>query len=359
MSNPLDTSGHSVPNAPQPPTVSSVSSALAPLSVVVTLDVEEEGLFSGRYRRRNATVKNVGNLERLAPLSDELGFPLTLLCAHTVFTDAAACRVLETMRDRHGAEIGAHLHHWSTPPFEDDAEFCGGAPARTHTLDPELLEARLVSLLEAGRAFQGAPIRSFRMGRWDLKSPLFPMLARNGIRTDSSICPLRVYKGGADHFLAPYQPYWPLGTDTPFLEVPVTQIPLFSFLPRLWQKLYGPTDRRDNFHFLAALSASPFWHNDAVMRLCVRLLRMRHGTVLCLFWHSTEIWPGGSPAVPDAAAVEHVLRRVRSFLTWLRSNFPVQGLTLSGLHERIVREAASGQKRCPAKSELGPVTGDW
>ena len=195
----------------------------SPLRVVVSLDVEEEGLFSGSYASRGCSVRNVALLERLAPLSDELGFPLTLFCAHTVLTDTAACRTLEKMRDHHGAEIAAHLHHWSTPPL--DAQSGSGTPQRTHTLDRDLLRRRLATLLEAGRVFNGAPLTSFRMGRWDLKNCVRPLLAEQGITLDSSVCPLRQHKGGPDHFLAPADPYWVDGATpdgTPLLEAPIT-----------------------------------------------------------------------------------------------------------------------------------------
>ena len=337
-----------------------MTDASKPLSVLVTLDVEEEGLFSGRYRRRNPGVTNVRSLLKLAPLSDELGFPMTLLCSHAVFRDTEACRTLEIMRDRHGAEIGAHLHHWSTPPFENGDLFCQGEPARTHTLDPDLLEARLVSLLEAGAAFQGSRPTSFRMGRWDLKSPLFAMLQRNGILADSSICPLRHYANGADHFLAPHTPYWALGADTPFLEIPITQIPLFNFLPGLWHKLCRGGERRDSFHFLGALSASPFWHDDVVMRLCVRLLRLRRENVLCVFWHSTEITAGGSPHVPDEEAADRAIARIMGFFAWLRTHFDVTGTTMTRLFEEAWASGKAGHGLlCPEKEKLGAVVGDW
>lgn len=331
-----------------------------PLNVLITLDVEEEGLFSGRYQRRSPGVTNIPSLRRLAPLSDELGFPLTLLCSYAVFADSGACRVLEEMRDAHGAEIGAHLHHWSTPPFENDELFTSGEPVRTDKMDRDLLEARLVSLLEAGARFQGAPLTSFRMGRWDLKNILFPMLSEHGILADSSICPLRAYKAGADHFLAPSQPYWALGRQMPFLEIPITQVPLFQGLPAYWQKKFAGSPRRDNFHFLAALSGSPFWHGDLVMRLCVRLLRLRRQDVLCVFWHSTEIVAGGSPHVPDEAAVDKVLKRIFSFFTWLKNNVPVRGMTMTGLfHEAWKSGANHGSGRYPDKADSGPVEGDW
>ena len=134
----------------------------SPLRVVVSLDVEEEGLFSGHYATSGCGVSNVSLLPRLAPLSRDLGFPLTLFCAHTVFADAGACRVLEQMRDHYGAEIGAHLHHWSTPPASPLDPPHEGQPTRTDKLPRDLLRQRLATLLDAGREFQGAPLTSFR-----------------------------------------------------------------------------------------------------------------------------------------------------------------------------------------------------
>ncbi len=330
-----------------------------PLSVLVTLDVEEEGLFSGRYQRRNPPVTNVACLRRLGALSDELGFPLTLLCSHAVLADAKACLVLEEMRDRHGAEIGAHLHHWSTPPFENDEAYCQGVPVRTDKLDRDLLSDRLYELLLAGERFQGEPLTSFRMGRWDLKNVIFPLLSEHGILADSSICPLRSFEGGADHFLAPNQPYWPLGREKPLLEIPITQVPLLGFLPVLWQKALGSSALLDNFHFLAALSGSPFWHNDFVMRLCVRLLRLRKSDVLCVFWHSSEIMAGGSPHVPDEAAAEKVLKRIYSFFGWLREHVPCRGVTMTQFYHEALAGADGLHPVYPSREDIAGLPGDW
>ena len=330
-----------------------------PLSVLVTLDVEEEGLFSGRYRRRNPPVTNVACLRRLVALSDNLGFPLTLLCSHAVLTDTKACLVLEEMRDRHGAEIGAHLHHWSTPPFESSEMFCQGVPERTDKLDQDRLFNRLTSLLEAGEVFQGAPLTSFRMGRWDLKNTLFPLLREKGILVDSSICPLRAFEGGADHFLAPNQPYWPLGRKTPLLEIPITQIPLLGFLPSIWHKYTAGTSFLDKFHFLAALSGSPFWHNDFVMRLCVQLLRLRQSDVLCVFWHSSEMMAGGSPHVPNAAAAEKVLKRIYGFFGWLRDHVPCRGVTMTQFYHEVMSGEDGLHPVYPSKDGTAALPGDW
>ena len=55
--------------------------------------------------------------------------------------------------------------------------------------------------------------------------------------------------------------------------------------------------------------------------------------MLSLFWHSSEMLPGGSPHVPDQKAADAVLERIHAFLSWLRETFPVQGCTASQLTE--------------------------
>lgn len=302
------------------------------LRVIISLDVEEEGLFSGKYEQRNPTVRNVSFLRQLKPLSLEYNFPLTLLCSHAVFTDNNACRTLEEMRDETGAEIGAHLHHWNTPPLAGNA-LEESPPTRTHKLDPDILGERLKTLLEAGRNFQGAQLTSFRMGRWDLKAQILPILAEQGITVDSSICPLRSFREGADHFLAPADPWWHvMANGTKILEAPITQIPIFPTLARLWHKIWRKNPSfLDSFHFFGALSANPLWHSAIVMRQAVARHVARGGKVLNLFLHSSELMPGASPHVPNPEAARDIVNKLLSFCAHLKDNYPCAGITMNQL----------------------------
>ena len=63
-------------------------SARQPLYLVVSLDVEEEGLFGGQYARRGFSTRNTASLKDLAPLCG-MGIRPTLFCAHSVLTDPA------------------------------------------------------------------------------------------------------------------------------------------------------------------------------------------------------------------------------------------------------------------------------
>lgn len=299
------------------------------LYVCLSLDVEEEGLFSGVYASSNVTVKNVSLLKRLAPISSELGLPLTLFCAYSVFADKEAASTILWLRDRFGAEIGAHLHHWSTPPLEAAP---AARPERTHCLQQDILAAKLASLLAAGQKVTGVPLTSFRMGRWDLKKELLPMLAQHGIRVDSSICPLRAFPNGPDHFLAPCVPWWVQTVSGPILEAPLTQVPLWPPLSRLWHRLWRKFPHiLDSFHFLGAMSPNPVWHSLAIMKLATRLNMSRGNSLLNLFLHSSELMPGGSPHTPDQAASDALLAKLVNFCRWLRENYDPTGVTASAI----------------------------
>ncbi len=317
--------------------------ATSPLLVIVSLDVEEEGLFSGRYASSDCTVRNVSLLPRLAPLTRELGFPLTLFCTHTVFASIEARPVLAFMRDHCNAEIAAHLHHWSTPPLHEANPVA--APTRTDKLPRDLLNQRLQALFRAGREFQGAPLTSFRMGRWDLKGTVRPLLREHGVTVDSSVCPLRVFKNGPDHFLAPPDPYW----CDDLLEAPVTQVAIWPLSARLWHRR-APSGMLDRFHFFGVASANPVWHATRVMRLAARLHVRRGGRVLTLFWHSSELLPGASPHIRNENDADRLIKKIYNYLKWIKEKFPVQGVTAAQLY---------GMPLAFPRAHPGKGQGDW
>lgn len=305
------------------------------ITAFISLDVEEEGLFGGKYRRSNVSVTNVPLIRKLEPIFSEFGLPLTLFCAHPVFMDKDALDAILWAREFCGAEIGLHLHHWSSPPLSPRADE-NLPPERTHTLPRELLAEKLRILAKTCETATGERPESFRMGRWDLKSSLFPLLTEIGIKTDCSVSPLRIFKGGPDHFFAPSDPYWvELRGGEKILEVPVTQLPLFASLPRVWRNICrANVELADKFHFFGALSCNPLWHAAPVMRLAARLLAARGGKVISFFWHSSELLPGASPHTRSAADREKLLKKIFKFCAWLKKNFDLQGATAKDLYNR-------------------------
>ncbi len=311
----------------------------APLYLAVSLDVEEEGLFGGRYARRDPGVTNTAQLSRLNPLL-ERGVRPTLFCAHSVLTDPASRAILSRLRDDVGAEIGAHLHHWNTPPLRlenDGADLPDSADSVPASSVPaRLMAAKLATLFRAGAEFQGAPLTSFRMGRWDLHRAHWPLLAQAGVLCDASVRPLHAAVdagAGPDHFSAPNDPYWVPVAGGHIFEVPLTVTPLLRPLPGLLTALPGVAGKtaRAGLKKWGALALLPVYHPLRAMRAVTRLFAARGGRVLSLTWHSSEMLPGGTPHLPDDASVERLMAKIEAYLDWLHKHWEVRCLTMNGL----------------------------
>jgi hypothetical protein len=306
------------------------------MKLVISLDVEEEGLFSGRYPRESG-VSNVAELRRLEFIPKEFGFPLTLLVSYLVARNPAACEVLARWRDLYGAEIGVHLHPWSTPPF---ADLLQPEPVPAEQIPLALLRDKFTYLVQAVQDSLGVTPASFRMGRFDFSPTILSLLGEFGIKVDSSVVPLTL-KGAGDYFLAPAEPFR-LSHD--LLEVPVTMVPVLPSLPRalayLAPKLPGASGRRllGWFKSVAAAGSQPAWFPLPSMRLAAGLHRLRGGRTLTMFFHSSELQPGASRLFPTEQAVRRFVAKIRAFLDWLIKTGPVEGVTLGELFQEHVKK---------------------
>jgi hypothetical protein len=311
------------------------------LRLVISIDVEEEGLFSGRYPRTPPGVENVRELRRLEFITSEFGFPLTLLTTYRVAVSPPCQEILLYFRDLFRAEIGAHLHHWSTPPFEV-LPYC--EPIRSDLLPPPLLEAKFETLLASLRDNLGVVPQVFRMGRFDIGEVVFNLLPKFGLNVDSSVVPLQRISGGPDHFLAPADPFRrlpdPLRPGNWILEVPLTIVPLVRTSPQLIHQLASNISERNRnavftgFRYIASVGIHPAWFPLQSMKLAVRLHRSRRGRVLNMFLHSSELKPGASPSFTTEGAVNSLVDKIRKFLSWLVRTGPVEGVTLGQLYAR-------------------------
>ncbi len=307
------------------------------MQLVISIDVEEEGLFFGHYPRTPPGVTNVAALSRLAFIPREFGFPLTLLVSYQVARDPDACRVLAGWRDQYGAEIGVHLHPWNTPPFADlpDPE-----PIGSEKLPRALLRDKFANLLSQVRTGLAVTPRSFRMGRFDAGPRIFSLLPEFGLEVDSSVAPLTRKNPDPRLFLAPADPF-PLREagpeNRPLLEVPITMVPVVAGTPALVARLAArvpPTwggCLESLFRYGAVAGVQPAWYPLVSLQLAAHLHRRRGGRVLTMFFHSSELQPGASRLFPTEVAVRRFVAKIRAFLAWLVKTGPVSGVTLGEL----------------------------
>lgn len=307
-----------------------------PVSIAISLDVEEEGLFRGAYPAAPPKMENARHLVRLAPIFDR-GAKITLFCAHCAFVQKPAYSILEKMRHDYPVEIGAHLHHWNTP--------CQGyEPGRilrkpwTSLLSSAEMENRLASLLAAAGNFLGKRPTVFRMGRWDLLRRHWPLLANAGIRFDASVRPLHSFPSpqGPDHFNAPADPYLVKVGQKEIAEIPCTVTPLCK-------PLTLPKIVRNNLRKWGALALLPVEHPLWLMKLTTLSHLKRGGKTLSLTWHSSELMPGGNPALPNEQSVTRFVKKICAYLDWLDKNFALEYLTISEMGQAFAKQRALGR----------------
>lgn len=82
---------------------------------------------------------------------------------------------------------------------------------------------------------------------------------------------------------------------------------------------------------LGSFSAQPMNTGVALLKAAARLHRRRGGQVLTIYFHSSELMPGGCPRHQTPQDVERFLARLDDFLAWLHREMPVESLTLSQL----------------------------
>lgn len=325
-----------------------VSACAEPVRLLFTVDVEEEGLFRGHFPRRHSTVNNVPHLMRLVPGLARFSLPVTLLCTHRVFCDKAARAALDAVRKEVRVEIAAHLHHWDTPPFEDHCRWGDTAYICPGALAPDLFRQRLAALFAAGRDYNGAPLTSFRMGRWHLHHRHWPHLAEAGVLVDSSVRPLHYLAQGPDFFDAPAAPYHVPVNGVRIIESPMTCIPLHAALPKILSALERAAGKsrpplraaqrlKAGLPKWGVLNLTPVYHPLWLMKLVTRIHLARGGRFLSMTCHSSELMPGGAPHIPDEAAAAALAARIEDYCAWLHGLCAVEGMVLDDLrrYDRI------------------------
>ncbi|MEJ2718540.1 MAG: hypothetical protein P8182_15625 [Deltaproteobacteria bacterium] len=319
------------------------------MRLAVTIDVEEEGLFSSRYEPGNAPVRNVVELKRLDPVFREWDIRPTLMIAYQVIRTAEHRDLLLALRETWNGEIGAHLHPWNTPPLET---LPYPEPVPSELMRRELLAAKLGTLCDALHAMGVDPV-SFRMGRFNIGPKIFSLLEEIGVRVDSSIAPMRRYYGGPAHLSAPVDPYFPDPQElcspgsSPILEVPMTILPLIprlgAVLDRIGDAGLVPGSWISWFSMnLGSLPAQPAWTGLNRLKAAVRLHQARRGRVLSVFFHSSELLPGGSPLHPGTDAVGRFLNKLDRFFSWLKREITVESQTLSELCDSYEHPGGAG-----------------
>jgi hypothetical protein len=306
------------------------------MDFILTIDTEADNQWD---HGRVLTLDNIRFLPRFQDLCNKYLIKPTYLVTSEVCEDSFAKELFRDYLYRDIAEVGAHLHPWTTPPYlnKDGFRFNDHYHAFSSELPPDLLTNKIIYLTDqVGTSFGKRPT-SFRAGRYGFSETVARSLASNGYLVDSSVTPFTSWSafqglpggtGGPDFLDKKPFPFYYGSDDRILVEIPVTVLPTKFPLKKdnFFSKLY--LKNKDKNFFLKVLRELFFRHQPLWLRpspwMTLEMLEeivaeaeKQQLPYLVMMFHSSELMPGSSIWRSDTESIDKLYELLERFFILL------------------------------------------
>lgn len=331
------------------------------MDLIITIDTEADNQWA---RPKSLTLENKRFLPRFQSLCDRFAFRPTYLCTYEMVVDPEFQDIVGPYQESGRAEIGAHLHPWTSPPFGPEEPQGTDHHTFPSELSLETFELKMAHLGAAIKSAFGRAPTSYRAGRYGFCESQTDVLSRLGYRVDCSVAPFMTYshvagmpggRGGADFRKARPEPYLlPGGSGRDggrVVEVPITI--LFAREPiASWPACQGWLADHPSHLVTRLLRRSGFfpeWFRpgrDVAGSDLIRIYNSakRRGLPCAeMMFHSSELMPGCSPTFPDESSIERLYTTFEEVFRHIAQD-EGRGATLTGFAEAYVKLIAVAQR---------------
>ncbi len=337
---------------------------MAELPFIITVDTEGDNMWS---RPREITTRNAAYLPRFQALCERYGFKPVYLTDHEMALSDEFTEFARDVLARGAGEVGMHLHAWNSPPLvpltDDDLFY----QPYLIEYDGEVMREKIRRLTALLLERFGRPVTSHRAGRWAFDGRYAQMLLEEGYRVDCSVTPgfdwrdnpgLPGGHGGTDYSRFPSSAYFmdPADISRPadrgLLEVPMTihrgalrdragwtyKVPLLRRLANLvspstaWLSPLQPALRAPlarNLDAMLGIAIDASGHQPSHLEFMV---------------HSSELMPGGHPALATGEDIERLYEALEMLFESLMLR--CRGMTLQEFHAASVQSAGPARAAC-------------
>jgi hypothetical protein len=314
--------------------------------LLVLIDAEEEFDWSRAFDRSSTGTTAIRQLLEAQGLFASLGVHATYVVTHPVAAERDSAAVMREIAASPGATIGAHLHPWVTPPFDEQVTNNNSFPGN---LDGALEREKLRCVCQAIRDNVGVQPRVYQAGRYGFGPRTATTLDELGFVVDFSPAPPFDYRadGGPNFSHHGVVPRW-IGEQRSILSIPITgsyvgfiqsrahQIYEIATHPSLkWARLPAIFSR---LGALDRLRLSPEGFELSDMRRLTRVLLDRGVGIFTLSFHAPSLLPGCTPYVQDLAERAKFLARLRAYLEYFLGEVGGESVSPVALHERLRAE---------------------
>ncbi|WP_207537002.1 glycosyltransferase [Sabulicella rubraurantiaca] len=293
-----------------------------PPLLITTVDAEEAFDWTGPFRRDAMDVSSMGRQHLAHRVFEKHGVIPVYLTDYPVATqDEGAAPLRELLQGGH-AELGAQLHPWVTPPFDEELSernsYTGNLPLALQIEKAKRLTGALQD------AF-GIHPRIWRTGRFGPGSRTADIIKQLGYECDSSLTPCWPAEGLAEgsHWALDARPRW-LDRERTLLGLPVSAALVGSAAhPELARRLYRSRSEilagmAARFGLMERIRLSPEGITLDEAKRLVRAMRTRGHRVFVLTYHSPSLAPGNTPYARTEEDVTRLLRWLDAFYAFFR-----------------------------------------
>lgn len=317
------------------------------MKFILTIDTEGDNQWD---HGRKLTVENIKYVPRFQDLCDRHSIKPTYLVTSEICRDTFAREIFTEYSSSSKAEIGAHLHSWTTPPFlgNDGFRLNDGNHAFATELPQDLLNEKIKNLTcQIEDAFGKRPL-SFRSGRFGFNEKVAAVLSEHGYLVDSSVTPFCSWsvnlgipggQGGPDfinHEPFPYKYDFKKGS---IFEIPVTILPTrfpFNLNHSLARSYFTNVDKSIILRVVRKLlyKDQPLWLRPLIWmntrlfeELIKEAIRIKLPFAVMMF-HSSELMPGCSIYRKDKDEIEELYVLLETFFSLLHDK-NIESVTLT------------------------------
>ncbi len=317
---------------------------------MVLVDTEEEFDWSRPLARENTGVTAMRAQYRAHRIFEKYGItPIYVADYPVVSTDDGALPLKELFDDGK-CLIGAHLHPWVNPPFDEQVSNCNSYPGN---LPAALERLKLTVLTEAiAERFGEKPV-VYKAGRYGAGPNTTGTLEALEYQIDTSVLSLTDLRAdeGPDYSACGAAPFW-FGTDHRLLEIPMSVG--FSGLLRgsaadLYRRINGA--RGLNLHIpgifarlglLERITLTPEGINPQEHRRLTGAMLADGHRVFSFTYHSPSLAPGNTPYVRSERDLAAFLDRFERYFDYFMGELGGRPATPLEIRESVLR-ATTGE----------------
>lgn len=295
-------------------------SAGAP-KLLVIVDTEEEFDWSKPHSRAETRVDHMRHQDRTQTIFERFGVRPTYVVDYPIASQEAGYRPLREWLIDGKCQIGAHLHPWVNPPFDEEMSVRNSYPGY---LPAPLEREKLKRLTEVIETNFGHRPTVYRAGRYGIGPATGAILAELGYEIDTSVVPFTDFGslGGPDFRAFDVDPFR-FGPGGRVLEVPLTvgwhgSLNFYGrtlqpyVMSKLGLRLHLP-GMLARLGLLERIRLTPEGATFAELKRLTDTMLAAGKKLFVFSYHSPTVVPGNTPYVRNEIELQGFLRVIEQY----------------------------------------------